>query len=90
MEKTTLFNAIIRQAIEDLYDKDNDVKNDALDWFYDPETVGDDRTKVTFHECCDFTGRTPYPMRKLIPFVIAGKLNKAKVLEYFNGECPDF
>lgn len=80
-----LYNAIIRQAVEDLFDKNTKIKQDAIDWIMDDEPVHADNSKVTFLDCCDFTGRSPYPLRKLMTYVIAGEANKTKTLEYFNG-----
>lgn len=84
MYKNKLFNAIIKQAIEDLFDKDLDIKADAIAWIMDNELVKTDNSKVTFLDCCDLTSRTPHQLRRLLPIIISGQITKAKTLEYFD------
>jgi hypothetical protein len=77
-----LFEAIIRQAIEDLFDKS--LQADTLEWFMDDTSSGDDKTLVTIKECCDLTGRTsPIPLRKLAKRIVDGEISKLAVMEYF-------
>lgn len=90
MQTGALFNAIIRQAVEDIYNKEADVRQEAIDWFMDDmEGRKTDDNLVTFIDCCDFTGRTPYPIRKLMPFMITGRITKTRALEHFNVESTN-
>lgn len=77
-----LFDGILNQAVRDLVDPDH--RKRAYNWIMDTNEISRNPTRVTFMDCCDFTGRSPITIRKVAEGVRLGHINQMDIDKHFD------